>query len=160
VSPAFSLRPVAPEDRALLLEILAAARADERAAWPADEAAWRLFLAHQLAAQLHDYQARFPQARHQVVLAGAQAAGRLYVDRNERELRVLDFTLLPPFRNQGLGRAVLGALLAEAAAAGKPVRGYLERDSAALRLCARLGFTVVEERGPLVLLEAGAVRSG
>jgi hypothetical protein len=49
----------------------------------------------QFAAQQTHYQARFPQASQDVVLADGVLVGQLYVDRRETEIRILDIALLP-----------------------------------------------------------------
>jgi ribosomal protein S18 acetylase RimI-like enzyme len=69
------------------------------------------------------------------------------------EIRVVDLALLPPWRGRGIGGRLLRELLAEAAAAGLPVRVHVERTNPALRLYARLGFAPAAELGPYLRLE-------
>jgi ribosomal protein S18 acetylase RimI-like enzyme len=80
-------------------------------------------------------------------------AGRLYVARWERELRLVDVALLPEHRGSGLGTALVSRVLAEAADAGKPVTIHVERMNPAQRLYRRLGFTLLEDKGMYLLLE-------
>ena len=61
--------------------------------------------------------------------------------------------VLPEYRNAGIGGSVLEDLLAEAAEAGKPVRGHVENFNPALRLYERLGFVKVGVNGVRHLIE-------
>ena len=65
----------------------------------------------------------------------------------------MDIALLPEHRGAGIGSAVLRGLLAEAAAAGKPVRIHVERLNPARRLYERLGFAPIEDKGVYYLME-------
>jgi len=60
---------------------------------------------------------------------------------------------LPDHRGAGIGGAILRSLLAEAAAAGKPVRIHVERLNPARRLYERLGFLPVADKGVYVMME-------
>ena len=65
----------------------------------------------------------------------------------------MDIALLPAYRNAGIGSALLHALMAEAAQAGKPVRIHVEKQNPALRLYTRLGFVPIADRGVYWFLE-------
>ena len=74
--------------------------------------------------------------------------GRLYVHRRESEIGVVDIALLPAYRKQGIGGLLLREILAEAAAASKPVRIYVERFNPAQHLYERLGFRQIGDWAP------------
>jgi ribosomal protein S18 acetylase RimI-like enzyme len=88
-----------------------------------------------------------------VIEVDGTPAGRLYVHRREREIRLMDIALLPEFRGSGLGTALLSGLFAEAAAAGKTVTIHVEMYNPALRLYERLGFKKIGEHGVYHLME-------
>ena len=111
------------------------------------------FLAFQFSAQDRDYRRNFPDAAYQVVCAGARPIGRLYVVRRTDEIRVLDIALLPEYRGEGIGAALLREVLAEAGASGRPVRLHVERDSRARRLYERLGFRAVSDSPMHIAME-------
>ena len=151
---AVTLRPVTPEDEAFLFEVYAAGRQEELAQVPWDDAQKKAFLTFQFNAQHQHYQSEFADANFHVILDDSAPVGRLYVDRRADEIRILDIALLPEHRGRGIGGALLGALLAEAEAAGKPVRIFVESHlSRTQRLLERLGFEQVEDRGVSVLME-------
>jgi ribosomal protein S18 acetylase RimI-like enzyme len=149
--PPISLRPVRPADEPFLRGVYASTREAELAAinWNQEQRAE--FIGFQFHAQTTYYRQQFPDATHDVVLVDGQPAGRLYVDRQPHEIRVVDIALLPEFRNRGVGGSLLRDVLAEATRLGRPVTLHVERSNPARRLYERLGFVVVEEDGPVHL---------
>jgi ribosomal protein S18 acetylase RimI-like enzyme len=91
------------------------------------------------AQDLH-YRQHFSAARFDVILAAGQPVGRLYVDRGEHEIRLIDIALLPEHRGRGIGGALIAELVAEAGAGGKTVAIHVEHHNPAKRLYERLGF--------------------
>ena len=92
-----------------------------------------------------------------MILAGDEPAGRLYVARWEDEIRIVDIALLPAFRGRGIGGALLGDLIAEADAAGKPLSIHVEQNNPARSLYERLGFEEAGEFGVYVLMKRAPV---
>jgi ribosomal protein S18 acetylase RimI-like enzyme len=148
-----SLRPVRLEDRGLLLRVYASTREEELALTSWDEAQKRAFLEAQFAAQDVWYRERYPGATLDVIEADGLPAGRFYVHRREREIRLMDIALLPEHRGRGIGSALLHDLFAEAAAAGKRVTVHVEEYNPARRLYERLGFKKIGEHGVYHLME-------
>lgn len=140
-----TFRPVVPDDLPFLREVYASARAEELAPVPWSDAQKAAFLRSQFAAQHQHYQGQFPLADFLIILRDGVALGRLYLARSADEFRLIDLTLLPPYRKSGLGTALLTQILTEATQAGKPVRLHVERFNPALRLYQRLGFVVTVE---------------
>jgi ribosomal protein S18 acetylase RimI-like enzyme len=153
VPPTATLRPVAPGDEELLYRIYASTRTEELAPVPWTEAQKEAFLRMQFAAQSRDYATNYPTAAFLVILVDGTPAGRLYVDRRQDELLIVDIALLPEHRGGGIGGAILSDVLAEAAAAGKPARIHVEHLNPALRLYERLGFRRIADQGIYLLME-------
>ena len=147
------LRPITDEDLPFLFRVYASTREEELApvGWPPEQL--EAFLRQQFTAQHAWYQEHYAGASFDVVEVGGTPAGRLYVARWERELRLVDVSLLPEHRGNGLGTALVSAVLAEGAAAGKPVTIHVERLNPAQRLYRRLGFELLEDKGMYLLLE-------
>ena len=147
------LRPIGPADEELVLHIYASTREEELAGvdWSAEQR--EAFLRMQFNAQHTYYQEHYPDTSFDVVLVDGVPAGRLYVARWAEELRVVDVALLPPYRGAGVGRRLMEAVLAEAEAAGKPVRIHVEVYNPARHLYERLGFRPVEDRGVYLMME-------
>ena len=150
---AYTLRPIQEADEVLLLEIYSSTRTDELALLPWDAAHKQAFLQMQFSAQQKHYRAYFPHATHEMILAEGQPIGRLYVDRRETEIRILDITLLPEIRGRGIGTLVIQELMKEAEHENKSISIYVESFNRSLGLFHRLGFVKTEESGASWLME-------
>ncbi len=111
------------------------------------------FLLFQFDAQHKYYMEHFPQAEFDLILLDDKPIGRLYIDRREDEIRLIDIALLPDHRGSGLGGAIMQDILAEGAAANLLVRIHVEENNPAMRLYLRLGFEKIEEQGVYHLME-------
>src|SRR3954464_13777948 len=149
----FRLRPITPADDAFLARIYASSRADELAVtgWPEELKAD--FCRRQFDAQSAYYAANYPTASFQIIERDGWPLGRLYVDRWEKEIRIVDITVLPEFRGSGIGTKLLQELQLEARRANKSLTIHVERFNRALTLYQRLGFEQVEDKGVYLLME-------
>ncbi len=154
-----TLRPIETGDEDLLYLVYASTRQEELAqtGWPEEQKA--SFLRMQFDAQSRYYREHYAEAEFSVILADDRPVGRLYVVRWPEEIRIVDIALLPEHRNNGIGGELLGGLISESEASGKPLSIHVERSNPALRLYGRLRFEVVEDKGVYLLmrrtLEAG-----
>jgi len=149
-----TLRPIREEDMELLYRVYYSTREEElRMIVDWTDEMKEAFVRQQFSAQHAWYQEHYVGAKFDVVLVDGVPAGRLYVHRREREIRLVDITLLPEVRNRGIGGALLADLLAESEATGKPLTIHVEKFNPAMRLYQRLGFRSIEDRGPYDLLE-------
>ena len=151
--PAVAFRPIGPDDDAFLRRVYASTREEELRPVPWTPSEKEAFLRQQFEAQHAFYQERYTGTRFEVILQDGQPIGRLYVARWSDEIRIVDIALLPEHRGAGIGGAIVRGLLAEAAAAGKPVRIHVERLNPARRLYERLGFVPIEDKGVYYLME-------
>jgi ribosomal protein S18 acetylase RimI-like enzyme len=151
--PGPTLRPVRTDDAEFLFRLYASTRADELRPVPWDAARKEAFLRSQFAAQTTQYAATYADADFRVVEVDGRAAGRLVVHRGSDEVRIVDVSLLPEHRGRGLGTTLVGDVLAEAGDRGRRVTIHVERTNPALRLYARLGFRLAEDRGVYLFLE-------
>lgn len=147
------LRPVVDTDREVLYRCYASTRAEELSVVDWTDAQKEQFLRMQFHAQSVHYDKYYPNATFQLILVDDEPAGRLSVDRWAKEIRIVDITLLPPFRGRGVGGALLQALIDESTAAGKPLSIHVEKQNPAMALYRRLGFRAVGEVGVYDLME-------
>jgi ribosomal protein S18 acetylase RimI-like enzyme len=150
-TPVISLRPATAADRDFLRDLYAGTRAGELALVPWDSAAKRTFVEHQFHAQDVHYRRYYAEATFAVVEVAGERAGRLYVDRGEDDIRVMDITLLPAFRGLGVGTQLLRTLIDEAQASGRTASIQVAHANPARALYARLGFET-DEAGSVQLL--------
>lgn len=147
------LRAAAPEDAEFLCAVYASTRAEELAVTSWSDEQKVEFCRMQFTAQAEHYRQRYPNARNLVIEHRGTAIGRLYVDRWEREIRIMDITLLPEHRGAGTGTRLLRELMDEARAASKTLSVHVEKFNPALRLYERLGFCTKEDKGVYLLME-------
>ncbi|HEX4602658.1 MAG TPA: GNAT family N-acetyltransferase [Candidatus Angelobacter sp.] len=148
-----SLRPVADSDDEFILAVYASTRAQEMAQVPWSAEQKEAFVRMQYAGQQQHYAAEFPHASHDIIYVDQLPVGRVYVDRGQDVLHILDITVLPQHRGQGAGSLVLRRLLHEAGELGKPVTIYVESFNPSLRFFDRLGFQKDQEKGFHLLLK-------
>jgi ribosomal protein S18 acetylase RimI-like enzyme len=151
-----ALRPISSADDAFLASVYASSRKEELAVTGWSEEQKAAFCRRQFDAQSAYYAANYPGASFQVIERDGVPVGRLYVARWEKEVRIVDITLLPEFRGSGIGTKLLRDLQEEARAAGKSLSIHVERFNRALKLYQRLGFRQVEDKGVYLLLEWSA----
>ena len=142
-----TLRPVSDADEDFLFAVYASTRAEEMARVPWNEEQKTGFVRMQYTAQARHYSVEFPAGRHEIVCADGRPAGRLYTDRNDERLLILDITILPEFRNAKVGETVLRQLMREAESAATPVTIWVESFNPSQRFFARLGFERTKEQG-------------
>jgi ribosomal protein S18 acetylase RimI-like enzyme len=136
-----SLRPVLSGDDEFLFSVYSSTRTDEMDLLDWNSAQKEAFLRMQLHAQRQQYQFTYPDAINQIIEFNGVTAGRLIVDRSANETLLVDITLLPDFRNLGLGTSLLRSLQAE----GKKIILHVIRSNPAVNLYQRLGFIFVGE---------------
>lgn len=143
----YELIPLTGENREAAFKIFAASRWEDFAGLGWDEVMLTTFLRQQFDFQERSYQANYPEASLDLVLREGILLGRLYVNRQPDAIRVIEITLLPIFRNQGHGSALLREILADGAANQRRVTLMADCHNPAQRLYARLGFQPVAEDG-------------
>lgn len=145
------LRAVTPEDTAFLQQVYASTRTEELALtnWTDEQKA--AFCLMQFNAQDTYYRAQYGSAEFLVIEYQGTPVGRLYVDRWENQVRVIDISLLPAARGMGIGTKYLTGLQEQARNEGRVLTIHVERMNPALRLYQRLGFQE-KEAGEIYLL--------
>jgi ribosomal protein S18 acetylase RimI-like enzyme len=155
-------RPIRDDDTPLLYRIYAASRTDEMALTDWTPAQIDAFLHMQFDLQHSQYMTMYRNPTFDIVLCKDQPAGRLYVERTGKEIRVIDIAMLPEFRGRGIGTALLRELIAESESCGTPLTLHVEHYNPAQALYRRLGFEFREDRGVYIFMErpAGKAAAG
>src|SRR5258708_16752704 len=152
-SDSSQLRAATPEDEQFLRAVYAGTRAEELARVPWSNEQKRAFTDMQFAAQDAHYRRHYPTAQYSIIEVQGVPVGRLYVDRCEKVIRIIDIALLPEHRRAGIGTKLLRELQDEARTAGKVLTIHVEKFNPALRLYQRLGFQPIQHQGLYPFLE-------
>lgn len=147
------LRDVTAEDERFLREVYASTRALELSLVPWSDEQREAFLKFQFDAQDSHYRKQYPEASFQVILKEAEPVGRLYLVRGSAEIKILDITVLPQYRNAGIGTRLLREVLSEAEKTGRTVVIWVEHFNPSQNLFKRLGFSKIDEDGYNHLME-------
>lgn len=153
LAPGLHLRHATNRDAAFLRALYATTRAEELAAvsWPPEMRA--TFLDDQFALQHRHWLNCYPQADYLIVERQGMPAGRCYVDftctaARDGDALLIDLSLLPAARGQGLGSALLASLLRQCDLRGQAMLLHvLHANPDALRLYRRFGFTAEADDG-------------
>lgn len=140
-----SLRVAGETDKKFLEQIYLEARRAEFAAFDWADGQLEALLGMQFEMQMKAYQMQFFALAVFIIELSGAPIGRLIIDRNDKEIRLVDLTILPEFRHRGIGAFLLGELQAEAVSAKKPLNlRVLKTNQPAVKLYERCGFVVTE----------------
>lgn len=133
-------------DEEFLAELYCSTRQEEFSHVGWDDAQLSQFLVTQYNFQKQSYDQQFPTAEQSVIWVENKNAGRLIVYRSEAQIRLVDISLLPQFRNSGIGTKIITGLMDEANERGLPVALQVAViNQSAFRLYQKLGFRVTAE---------------
>ena len=156
VPSTIALRAETGADGDFLRDLYASTRAEEMDLLDWTPAQKRDFLAMQFHAQTTHYADFYPEAERAIIECGGVPIGRLYIDRREGEIEIIDIALLPEMRGRGIGKALLADVIAESRASARRLRIYVEHFNPARGLYDRLGFRQVGTNGVYHELELAA----
>ena len=101
-----TLRPITDEDLDFLRELYATTRSDIQQA-PLDNEHKNQLMQMQFDAQHQHYQKQFPAAQFDLICLKDRPIGRIYVNPDESEIRLIDIALMPEFRGHGIGSRLI-----------------------------------------------------
>lgn len=148
------LRTEREDDADFRLELFKGSRAPEWYMIQWEPNLLEQIMRQQFHAQTGSYAQQFPHARFDIIELDGQPIGRIVVDRPDDQVHLVDLAIAPDRRGRGLGEAILRALMAEAEAAGRPVRlEVASSNDPSMRLYHRLGFRQVDETPLYIAME-------
>jgi ribosomal protein S18 acetylase RimI-like enzyme len=150
------LRPAAggPSEEAFSYLLFASNRAADMALMSVSQQDKEFLLQVQFRSMNETYRQSFPRARYDIIELDRWPIGRIISEVQPDCLYFIDFALLPQAQGLGIGTTVLAAALEEARQLGVPARlRSFSHNWAAQRLYDKLGFTVVAEDPPQLVLE-------
>ena len=134
------LRPLLPEDGDFIFWLYASTRVEELRGLGWTAVQQEAFLRMQFNAQQQWYAATYSRAESQIVEKDHQPIGRMVVQREAGTWRLLDISLLPEHRGQGIGGELIRALVQQCVESGAALHLQVLNTNPAQWLYARLGF--------------------
>jgi GNAT superfamily N-acetyltransferase len=134
------LRNAGPEDEPFLAALYFDTRRIEVSAWGWPEQQQEWFLRMQFEAQQRSYRTSFPHALNRIVTCEDLPIGRLLVDYEASQVRLIDIALIEERRDLGIGTQLLRALIEDCQARGCSLLLQAVQGNPARRLYERMGF--------------------
>lgn len=147
------LRAVRPEDEPFLYYLFSLVKGEELGVGHWDEAQREQLLRMQFNAYQQHHRSDQGTDEDRIVTLDEQAIGRLIVQRTASAIMLADVSLLPEFRNQGIGTRLVGELQEEARQTNRPLRLHVFKTNRAFGFYRRLGFEVVTSSDTQELME-------
>lgn len=140
----FSLRSIVDEDLRWLHDLYATTRTEEMAPLPWPAIAKRSFLDQQFGLQHKHYMLHFGDADFLAIEHSQRGpVGRYYLQRAAPDHLLVDISLFPDMRGQGIGHALIEASQREARMLDRGMQLHVsQHNQAAQRLYERLGFAI------------------
>ena len=140
------LRPETADDLIFRFELFCGSRTPEWYQVQMPDDLRSQLMHHQFHAQTTTYAANYPKARFDIVELDGRRIGRIVVDREPERIHLVDQAIIPERRNQGIGGAIMRALIEESERGGLPITLFVANSNdPSMRLYARLGFEPVKE---------------
>jgi ribosomal protein S18 acetylase RimI-like enzyme len=134
------LRSSLPDDRDFLFRLYVSTRMEEIRGFGWSAAQQEAFFRMQFNAQQQWYQTTYSTAENQIIEKDHEPIGRMMVQREAGTWRLLDISLLPEHRGQGIGGELIRKLINECGAAGAVLQLQVVNTNPAQRLYERFGF--------------------
>ena len=139
-----SLRPEDwSDDQSFLIELFHSVAESELGFLHIEPAQRRKIVLEQLLIQRTHWAAAFPQCWKTIILVDHQPAGRFYVNQHASSMRVVELSLLPEYRQQGIGTQLIKQIQAEATRLSIPLRLKVLIGNEARNFYQRLGFSEI-----------------
>ena len=141
------LRTVEEKDDAFIEMVYRSTREEELNFTNWTEQEKKAFILMQSRAQLAEYKTKFPGAAFQVIIFNEKDAGRFYTWEDDKEIRLIDITVLPKFRGKGIGTSLLKELIKRSGEVQKKISLHVDPVNPVMLLYQRLGFVHVKNNG-------------
>ncbi|ACK66019.1 GCN5-related N-acetyltransferase [Rippkaea orientalis PCC 8801] len=142
-----------PQDNLFLLDVYSSTREDVQVVIDWTQEQKTAFIQMQFNAQHSYYQEHYSEAEFLIITVENIPVGRLYIERWDKEFRIIDIALLASHRQQLIGSSLLKAILMIAQEEGLAVTIHVENYNRAMNLYHRLGFRKIGNCGLYDLME-------
>ena len=147
ISQMVSFRKIKASDLLFIEKVFRSTREKELGYTNWSEQQKHAFVVMQSMAQEADYKKKFPGAFFEIMLFKNKPAGRLYTNETANEIQLIDISLLPEYRGNGIGTVILSGLIKRSEDKQIPVTLHVLPDNPALKLYQRMGFKHIRDDG-------------
>lgn len=138
-------RAATEQDDTFLYELFKSVRLPDFAHLPLAPAQLEMLMRMQYNGQSLTYSSQYPGG-HAVVLLDGNPVGRIWVYRGPQEHHLVDISLLPKYRNRGIGAGLVTEAIAAAREGGvRLICSVALTNPGSLRFHQRLGFRIVSQ---------------
>ena len=141
------------EEMAFLCQLYITTRWDEVMQAPWNDTQRKDFLTKQFDSQHIHYQSHYPNATYLLIQKDKKNIGRIYLDRGNTSLCLIDIALMPDYKNKGLGTILLKELIKEAQSTNKKIVIHVENFNPAYYWYLKYGFKQIEDKGVYQYME-------
>lgn len=147
-----TLRKFTFDDIPFMQTLYASTRESELAMTNFSEQEKLNFVTQQFSAQTAHYTQHYCTDSFDIIEFEGMSIGRLFVDHWDKEIRIVDITLIAEYRNKGLGNYLFNLMFEQARAGKKSITIHVEHNNPAKRFYERLGFTLKTQTNEIYLL--------
>ncbi len=141
-NPKITFKAITDDDIPFLYTVYRSTRIEEFAHANFTEQQLEDFLQMQFVLQHNQYMKNYRNASFDLIMIhDSTPVGRLYVNRMEDDIRIIDIAILPEYRNQGIGRSIMHDIIQASEKTSKTISLHVEQNNPALKFYQRLGFT-------------------
>lgn len=148
-----SYKAISDDDMAFLSDLYASTRWEELQQTPWNIEQKKDFLKMQFNAQHKHYQSHYPNSDYLLISEDNKKIGRIYLDRDETSICLIDIAFLPEYRNKGHGTKLLKNLIKEAQSSHKKITIHVEKFNPAYQWYIKHGFQQIEDKGVYQYME-------
>jgi len=153
LTSSISFKAISDDDMAFLSNLYTSTRWEEVLQAPWNDQQRKEFLHQQFKAQHQHYNTHYPKAEKLIIYKHQNNIGRIYIDRDETSICLIDVALLPEYKYQGIGTQLLKEVLHEAQSAKLKVMIHVENFNPAYIWYKKHGFVQVEDKGVYQYME-------
>lgn len=147
------LQPISNSDMSFLYKVYRSTRIEEMKLtnWSSGEI--EKFLEMQFILQHKQYMENYKQASFDLIIYNTLPIGRLYINRYDNEIRIIDIALLSEYRRIGIGNRIMNHIIKESECKNLPISLHVEYNNPAMSLYKHLGFEPEKNLGVCIFMK-------
>lgn len=147
-----SLRAHTQKDLPFMQSLYASTREQELAMTNFNSQEKQHFILQQFSAQYMHYTEQYCTDSFNIIEFMGEPIGRFFIEYRSDDIRIVDITIIPERRNQGIATYLFNTLFSRAKKSNQSVSIHVEHNNPAKNLYERLGFKVKSKTNDIYLL--------